>query len=103
MVKCEDMNKKYTTESLVNMYDLENSKWEWNMSFNEKQITEFRKKIIIQYEQYCPIGQDAALTEYFRLSLEVIRSIYFSSFASTLGFNDHLICSLYFFHQNSTA
>lgn len=31
MVKCKDMNKKYPTESLVNMYDLENTKGEWNI------------------------------------------------------------------------
>lgn len=54
------MNKKYPTESLVNMYDLENTKWEWNMSFNQKQMIGYGKKIVIQYQQHCPIGQDAA-------------------------------------------
>lgn len=59
----------------------------------------FLKKIIIQYEQYCPIGQDAGLTEYFRQTLEVIRIVYFSRFASTLGFNEHnLICPSDFIH-----
>lgn len=66
MVKCKDMNKKHPRQILGNMYDLENNKWEWNTSFNKKQMIGFLKKIVIQYEQYCPIGQDAALTEYFR-------------------------------------
>lgn len=50
MVKSKDMNKKYPTGSLVNMYGLENTKWEWNMPFNEKQMIGFLKKIIIPYE-----------------------------------------------------
>lgn len=92
------------TRSLVNVYDSENTKWEWNMSFNKKQLIGFLKKIIIPYEQYCTIGQDTALPEYFREILEVIRIIYFSSFASTLGFNEHhFLCSLDFIHWHYTA
>lgn len=44
------MNKTDSTESLMNMYDFGNTKWEQKMPFNKNQIVEFLKKIILQHK-----------------------------------------------------